>query len=1050
MAEFSVGNKVILIDTNVRGVIVEVLPPRRGRQIYRVSFPSGITDELEPDLRLDFDENDPFDCCKNGLFGSYADYTKINTTFKIENSNNNTISSLKASKTLFRAYQFKPLLKFLNSPNRRILIADEVGLGKTIEAGHVMLELKARNELKNALIICPKSLQDKWKAELLEKFGLVFDICDDTKKLIQDLSSGMKTVRSIINYERIRIKPVKENKEKNTKSGKKTINLIDYLLEHPTKFSIVLCDEAHKMRNKDTQTYKGAEIIMGYAESALFLTATPVMISEENLFNLLHLLDNENYFNYQIFKNRLEENKPFVEALTWLNNGYPLNAIKDKLLNTEIVQRFYNSEDEEIFANYSTLNMVYKDDDRFHDIISLLDGTDSNELRAKLQYLISSMSVMNNVFSRTRKVEVTTDLSQAKRNPIVRKVILNEEEKVQFDSVIEEYTDDNSYVDDWGEEKLTYGGMLGLVQKKRQVASSVWGYLNNEEELDKGIDSFAEYPDAKVDKLIEIIKEVFDGDTKKLVVFALFRKTLKYLALRLKKAGYNALIIHGQIGSEERTEILNKFKHDTEAHILLSSEVGSEGLDMQFCSSMVNFDLPWNPMVVEQRIGRIDRFGQKAEVVNIYNILVSGSIQEMIYMRLLERIGIFRGTIGDLEAILDAPAGNGLTIQDVYNKMEKEFFTQKLTKEERSRKIANVERAIENENENLKHLKKELTNALTNDSYFTEEIKRILEKNAYVSGEELKNYLESVIRKSLPSCILEEVRENIYKFSIPLSEPKSLTNFLTQYGDELNEENRLNLSSFKRKVEGKKSFLLTFDQQEAYNDSSLFYLNIYHPFIIACLRFFKGEETKVQYAFSYGINETEELKAGNMYYLGIYKMTTTRKLHSTVKSASDLLPVLYSITDDALVKDQKIVDTIYKFSQAQGIEKNASNCAINQDLIENMRVEFTSFISSERKRRIKESQKQIENDKKRNVDQTNKYFESRIKGLEKQVDEYEKEVEWTQDEKEIKRLQNTIRLRLGTIRQLIRERDERLALMNEDSRLEITYSLLSLNLITII
>lgn len=206
MANFKVGDKVILVDTNARGVVVEVKPFRRGRQNYRVAFSGEINDVLEPDLRADFDSTDPFDCCKSGMFGSYADFSKINTTFKIQNSNNSTISSLKASKTLFRAYQFKPLLKFLNSPTRRILVADEVGLGKTIEAGHVMLELKARRELKNALIVCPKSLQHKWRAELLEKFGLDFKIYESTKELIDDLSSMKNNLRVIINYERIRFK----------------------------------------------------------------------------------------------------------------------------------------------------------------------------------------------------------------------------------------------------------------------------------------------------------------------------------------------------------------------------------------------------------------------------------------------------------------------------------------------------------------------------------------------------------------------------------------------------------------------------------------------------------------------------------------------------------------------------------------------------------------------------------------------------------------------------------------------------------------------------
>lgn len=1043
MAQFNIGDKVLLVNTNAHGVVIKVMPARRGRQLYTVNFSTGNQDVFEVDLKVDFDESDPFERCKNGIYGSYSEYSKRNTAFKIKNSNNSTISSLKASKTLFRAYQFKPLLKFLNSPNRRLLVADEVGLGKTIEAGHIMLELKARRELKNVLIVCPKSLQEKWKAELYEKFGLTFKIVDNAKDLIADLQAKTDTVRAIVNYEKVRMRE-KATKEEQRGGKHKYTNLIDYLSENPQRFSLVLCDEAHRMRNKN-QTYKGSEIIMSCADAALFLTATPIMISEENLYNLLHLLDNTRYFNLQIFMNRLKENRPFVEAISLLNHNVALSSIMEGLQNANVQSIFSAANGNEIYSCRKHISELYADDPIFQEIKDLMEGEDTPKVRARLQYLLSTMSVMNTVFSRTRKREVTTDMSQAERKPHPCKVDLYPEEQKEFDAVIENYIDDNSYTTYDGEGGLTQGGALGLVQKKRQVASSVWGYLNKETDLDCGIDVFASYQDAKVEKLQEIIEEVFKSGTQKLVVFALFRRTLKYLYIRLKKMGYNALIIHGQV--ENRAEILTRFKKDKNIHILLSSEVGSEGLDIQFCNSMVNYDLPWNPMVVEQRIGRIDRFGQKAKVVNIYNLVVAGSIQEEIYMRLLERIGIFRSTIGDMEAILDANVGNKTTIQDVYNRMEKEFFTKELTHEEKEQKIAEVVRAIENEKENLQHLQEGLSNTLTNDAYFRDEINRILYNNAYVTDVELRNFITSAIRQCLTTCNMEEIENGVMEFTVPISQPSILKNFLTQYCDN-NDESNISVNQFKRRIDDQHKFLLTFNQEKAYEDSSLNYLNIYHPMIQACLNYFIENDDDVSTSFSYALQADELLHEGDKYFMGLYQLTTSRMVQNVKKTTEELQPVLFNLQTYEVETDEAIVDRIYRRSQVDGNERNVNNDDVQPEAIEDMRYDFAEYICETKKRRIDETNRQIESDRKRNEQQTQEYYSSRIDNLKANIRKWETEPEL--NEKEQRNHQGAIRLAKANIAQLQHERDERLLLINENSQLSIEDKLLSLNLIIII
>ena len=635
---------------------------------------------------------------------------------------------------------------------------------------------------------------------------------------------------------------------------------------------------------------------------------------------------------------------------------------------------------------------------------------------------------------------------------------MTEDEREAFDTVIDEYIDENSYYNEVGDYVMAKEAILGLIQKKRQVASSVYGYLNSDKKLDEGIDEYEDMPDAKIEQLVKIINEVFKHRTQKIVVFALFRKTLKYIQIRLKQKGYGCLMIHGLI--ENRHEILEQFKNDPSAHILLSSEVGSEGLDMQFCNSMVNYDLPWNPMVVEQRIGRIDRFGQQSPVVNIYNLVVADSIQEDIYIRLLKRIGIFRDTIGDLEAILDAPIteSSNVTIQDLYNKLEKELYTCKLTEEEKQAKIDEIARAIENEREFIKHLEEGLTNTLTNDAYFKDEINRIVNNNAYVTDGELKNYVESVIRQELTTCDLVEVDDDIYDFTMPLSNTKVLKNFLDAYPP-VGEEAEVAYRRFVTSIKDKNTLRITFNQQKAYDDRSLIYLNMYHPIIQACLNYFMKNDDENKKSFCYAIKDTDNQFDSKVYYLAIYQLSTHRIIQGVEKKTETLLPLLFDVKKDCIVEDKAIIDGVFSKSQNLGIEHNASNDDIKRDIVANMKSDFAEAISKEIKEKVSELQKQAESDRFRTEQQTLEYYKTRIANYRKSIEEREKELDdlqyYTFDkpetrEKKRRGLEGAIRLFNANIAQLENDRESHLEMINRDPEIGIEKDIISINLINII
>ena len=149
-------------------------------------------------------------------------------------------------------------------------------------------------------------------------------------------------------------------------------------------------------------------------------------------------------------------------------------------------------------------------------------------------------------------------------------------------------------------------------------------------------------PDSKTIAFIKTIQEVFSkGTIKKIIIFSFFKRTLTYLEKQLKIPGLSVLRIDGDVPFIERERILSDFANSCGEQILLSSDVGGEGLDMQFCNCMFNYDLPWNPMKIEQRIGRLDRYGQKSSKIHIYNFSIENTIESDIFLRLCNRIGVF-------------------------------------------------------------------------------------------------------------------------------------------------------------------------------------------------------------------------------------------------------------------------------------------------------------------------------------------------------------------------------------------------------------------------
>jgi superfamily II DNA/RNA helicase len=219
-------------------------------------------------------------------------------------------------------------------------------------------------------------------------------------------------------------------------------------------------------------------------------------------------------------------------------------------------------------------------------------------------------------------------------------------------------------------------------------------------------------PDSKflvLRQCLEELQETQPGES--IVIFSYFKKTLEYLSRRLGAFGYSNTVISGSfppVGREKRIAQFREGKYQ----ILLSSEVGSEGLDFQFCHILFNYDLPWNPMVVEQRIGRLDRFGQRAEKILIFNLSAPGTIEDEILRRLYKRIKLFESYIGDLEAIL----GNEISA------LTKDLFDPELSEEQRRKRIEEAALLLEKRKQQFEEWERSSPQFIGHDEYYRQEV----------------------------------------------------------------------------------------------------------------------------------------------------------------------------------------------------------------------------------------------------------------------------------------------------------------------------------------
>ena len=662
--EFAPGQIVFLkADPSTRGAVVAVLTgtPENRINVFvdgnvHSFYPSQLQLEVQDDSRV-------FSC---------DDFHAYLTALQIRYPGLSTLYSLNAARVDFIPYQYRPVLKFIKADLPRLLIADSVGVGKTIEAGLILRELQARSDVESVLIICPRPLvvEQKWQREM-KRFDENFEhlngeklrYCINEMHLDGEWPEQYQKVilpYSLLDNTRL-FGPGGSRKKKNGKG------LLD--LDPPPHFDLVIVDEAHHIRNQNTANHEAVRFFCENADAAVFLTATPIQLGSHDLFVLLNVLRPDLILDEESF-NHMAEPNPFINRA--------VDAARAQ-------ERGWKQTAKEAFDHASATawgQSILKSHPEFKRIRNqLASGSVSPEDRVQLITDMEALHTFSGIINRTRrrdigeftirrpqtvKVELTTDQEELHEALLeIQKEIfrrLRGDRSVNFmvttlrrqlasclhglEPLLEDILTRRLDELEWTEADAI--DAMPSAELTTQIREQVLALLEKAKTLDP--------EDLKLEALRKIVRSRQRRRNNKTMIFSSFRHTLSYLYKHLAAEGFRVGLIHGDILDEERLELRSRFEKPKAERdsldLMLFSEVGCEGLDYQFCDCIVNYDLPWNPMKVEQRIGRIDRRGQESESVTIINLITPGTVDADIYERCLLRIGVFESALGGSEEIL--------------------------------------------------------------------------------------------------------------------------------------------------------------------------------------------------------------------------------------------------------------------------------------------------------------------------------------------------------------------------------------------------------------
>lgn len=749
---------------------------------YGVRWQDGTNDYVAEDQLEEVGailSKDPYQLIEDGRYGRSEDLRRSLTHVHLSGRLANLVYSMGITNTDFYPHQYKPLLTLLESPANGLLIADEVGLGKTIEAGIIWTELRAREDMRRLLIVCPAMLREKWRDELKLRFGIDAEIVDArTLADAMQRSSAVGPAKAwIASYQALRPpKTWRSGSELPKKpTGRQLLaHLLDENSEDDPLVDLVIFDEAHYMRNPDSSANLLGELLQKVSHSRVLLSATPINLANDDLFQLLRLCDPDHFQFPSSFQDMLRANQPLVAARD--------AALRRNSSAEEILQHVQVAAQSDLLCNSRQLATLIADPPTDETL-------EQPEYRAELAASLERINLLGHVITRTRKRDVQIERPIRKVHP--EKVPMTEAERKFYEYVTEVTRDyawrrgisdgfllatpqrqvcscpaafarawlngDNSLVDDLTDQIVDEYEETDEEGDTEEISSSLKEFLlaNRPRNLNA---QDLERSDSKLGRLIEVLSGYFsENSNEKVILFTSFRVTAQYLKEQLAQRGMPSMLLWGNM-TESKQDLINEFRESPDLRVLVATEVASEGVDLQFCRLLVNYDLPWNPMRVEQRIGRIDRLGQKAKIIHIWNLFYQDTIDDRIFSRLLERLKVFEQALGEPEPSI------GQTIQ----KLETKLLTEKLSPEQEEQEIERARLALENVRKRQEELEQNAAQMMAHGGLVLDRITAAQELSRRVTEQDLIIYVRDFLIRHAPGHQFQQL-EGTYEFSIQLS-----------------------------------------------------------------------------------------------------------------------------------------------------------------------------------------------------------------------------------------------------------------------------------------